>query len=51
MVASSGLESGEIMALTLQQRVSRAGLILGPVLALALHFALPETFTDAQGNT
>ena len=38
------------MALTLQQRVSRAGLILGPVLALALHFALPETFTNAQGQ-
>jgi sodium-dependent dicarboxylate transporter 2/3/5 len=38
------------MALTLQQRVGRAGLILGPVLALALHFALPETFTNAQGQ-
>ena len=36
--------------MTLQQRVGRVGLVLGPMLALVLYLALPETFTNAQGK-
>jgi sodium-dependent dicarboxylate transporter 2/3/5 len=38
------------MILSLQQRVQRVGLLMGPVLALGLYLVLPESYANAQGQ-
>lgn len=37
--------------MSLQQKVRTLGLVAGPVLALALYFALPESYVGANGQT